>query len=326
MRWLPWALLHLFVAVLGTWAARRYALRRNLFDQPGERRSHTVATPRGGGIGIVVALLAGSVYWVSHAPDSTGAVAGFAVGLLMVAMIGWVDDHRPLSPWLRLMVHIVASAILGWTVYRATDQWLCGAIAFFASVALINIWNFMDGINGLAASQAALAALGVLLLSAHVDWLALGLLAACLGFLPFNFPKARIFMGDVGSGALGYCIAAMLAHAGGHERGIEWALLALPISAFMVDACMTLGLRMLKRERWWAPHTQHVYQHWVKHGRGHTFVTFAYAVFSLCAAVSAIILRIDGVTGGEAILAVAGWYLSALILWLILRNKFKELN
>ena len=154
--WL-WCALHLLIAALATWGLRRYALQRRLLDHPGERRSHTVATPRGGGMAIVVALLTGCLVASFVWPTGRLSIAWFAAGLLLVAGVGWWDVHRPLSATLRFAIHALASVSLGLLVVRHTGQPLDGILAALASVVLINVWNFMDGINGLASSQAALA-------------------------------------------------------------------------------------------------------------------------------------------------------------------------
>ena len=145
-----WVLLHLVLAAGLTVLARRYAMARQLLDQPGERRSHRVATPRGGGISIVVATLTASIvlalYWPEHAP----VLWCFAAGLVLVAAVGWLDDHRPLSPWLRLVVQAVAGAILGAGLYGSGETMLTAALALVLVMVLVNVWNFMDGIDGLA--------------------------------------------------------------------------------------------------------------------------------------------------------------------------------
>ena len=114
--WPWWAGGAFAVACAGTWLARRYALRRRLIDQPGERHSHQVATPRGGGIAIVLALLPLLAWLAWRAPAERPLFVAVATGLLLVAGIGWLDDHRPLSPWLRLGVHVLASACLAFGV------------------------------------------------------------------------------------------------------------------------------------------------------------------------------------------------------------------
>lgn len=315
--WLPLATF--CVAVLATWAAIHYAIRRQLIDQPGERRSHSVSTPRGGGIGIVVSqLFACGVLAVMY-PAFAAGLAVFALGLLMVAGIGWWDDHRPLPALPRLLVHLLAALLLGLLVWQASHDPLKAVICVVLGVSLINIWNFMDGINGLASSQAILVGVGAaMLLPGPYALAGLVIAAGCLGFLPFNFPRARIFMGDVGSGALGYLMAGLLA------LGLVATDLALPIwlmlpTAFLIDAGFTLLSRILKGERWMQPHTQHVYQRLVKREWSHAGVTACYAFFTLCGITLATVFsRLPlgwGWAGGGV------WVAVATGIWLFLRRK-----
>lgn len=321
---ITWMLPSFLLAAAGTWLARRYALRFELLDQPGERRSHTVSTPRGGGISIVVCMLLGMAWMAVRVPQQAALMASLAVGLLLVAGIGWVDDHRPLPPLLRLAVQAIAALVLAAGFHRATGSLSTAAIAFVAVMVMVNVWNFMDGIDGLAASQAAIATAGLaLLLGAGVwFWLAAGLFAAIAGFLPFNFPRARIFLGDVGSGALGYLLAALLA--AGHQSmagRILWPLLLLPVSAFLIDAGFTLAMRMLRRERWWQPHVQHTYQVWARRLGRHAPVTLAYAVFSL----SAVILMLAALRWSQitTIWICCAWYGFAILAWARLRRDVR---
>lgn len=324
---MPWlvmgALLGLaLLSALLTWAARGYALRQQLMDQPGERRSHSVATPRGGGIAIVISLLvtAGVAIWAW--PESTPTVLVASLGLVLVAGIGWWDDHKPLSAMRRLLVHFIAAALLAGLVKVNGGSWLLAALVLVFTASLINIWNFMDGINGIAASQAVVAMLG---LAPVLPWpyslaaVALGL--ACLGFLPFNFPRARIFMGDVGSGALGYAVAAVLALAS-VRTDINWILLLVPVSPFLVDAGFTLLARIISGQRWMEPHTQHVYQRAVQAGASHPQVTgmyFALGLFSIT--VSNICSNLQ--PRWEAAVAIA-WFIALSVLWLLLRNGMRH--
>lgn len=323
---MPWLVmgallgLALLSAVL-TWAARGYALRQQLMDQPGERRSHSVATPRGGGIAIVISLLVTAAVAIWAWPESTPTVLVASLGLVLVAGIGWWDDHRPLPAMRRLLVHFIAAALLAGLVKVNGGSWLLAALVLLFTASLINIWNFMDGINGIAASQAVVAMLG---LAPVLPWpyslaaVALGL--ACLGFLPFNFPRARIFMGDVGSGALGYAVAAVLALAS-VRTDINWILLLVPVSPFLVDAGFTLLARIISGQRWMEPHTQHVYQRAVQAGASHPQVTgmyfalglFSITVFNVC---SNLQLR------WEAAVAIA-WFTALSVLWLLLRNGMR---
>lgn len=312
----------LAVAAVLTACARYYALRRNLLDQPGERRSHGVATPRGGGIAIVLTLLlaaaAGAVYW----PQARTALLVFGLGLALVAGIGWWDDHRPLPAVRRLLVHVVAASLLAGLVWNATGNPWQAALALLFTTSLINIWNFMDGINGIATTQAILAgAAFALVLPGPLALAGVVLALACLGFLPFNFPRARIFMGDVGSGALGYAVAALVCLAS-VATTVSWLLLLVPLTAFLVDAGFTLLARMLSGQRWMEPHTQHLYQRAVKGGATHTSVTGMYFVFGLFS-----ITVFNACTylqpRWEAAVAVT-WIISATGLWLLLRKGMRH--
>jgi UDP-N-acetylmuramyl pentapeptide phosphotransferase/UDP-N-acetylglucosamine-1-phosphate transferase len=315
-----WLALLAGISLLGTVIARRYALRRDLLDHPGERRSHVVSTPRGGGIGIVFAMLVamGALAWRDHGQAAAMALA--ATGLLLVAGIGWLDDHRPLSPWPRLAVHAIAACLLGAVAYRASGQAEAALFAFALAMVLVNIWNFMDGIDGIASLQALVVACACALLARDPSsrWLSLALAAACLGFLPMNLPRARIFLGDVGSGALGYILAlAMVLAATGTGRPASlstWMLVLLPASAFLVDAALTLVSRIVRGERWWTPHVGHAYQRWARVVGSHWPVTFAYAVWAAAAGVLACMSR----DWSEPSIMYVGsaWYLGGGILWL----------
>ncbi|APP74309.1 MraY family glycosyltransferase [Xanthomonas vesicatoria] len=319
--WL-WCALHVFVAALGTWLLRRYALHRRLLDQPGERRSHVVATPRGGGMAIVAAILLGcsaaSLLW----PEARVVVGWFAIGLILVAGVGWWDDHRPLSARLRFAIHLAASASLGSLVIYCTGDVTDGVLSAVASVVLINVWNFMDGINGLAASQAALAALAfAAVVPAGWSLAGLAVAAACLGFLPFNFPRARIFLGDGGSGALGYVLAALLALSvtGGQ---LSWWIAWMPLTAFLVDAGFTLVFRMFAGQRWWEPHAQHVYQRLARQLETHVPVTAVYFAFSLTAVCLYVLTRHDVL--GQQVWAGVVWGLGASASWYFLRDGLRN--
>jgi UDP-N-acetylmuramyl pentapeptide phosphotransferase/UDP-N-acetylglucosamine-1-phosphate transferase len=325
---LLWFGLYAAIGYAGAWLARRYALQRRLLDEPGERRSHTVATPRGGGVAIVAALSIAGLALILRQPIQIVSLAAGLVGLWLVAGIGWIDDHRPLSPWLRLAVHALASAIL------AAGLWLGGLnpeIALIAgglSVVLVNVWNFMDGIDGIAATQAALVAWVFAACAGGMvgGLLGLALIGSICGFLPFNLPKARLFLGDVGSGALGYALAwlAALALAGTPEP--LWPLLTLPLSAFLLDAGLTLASRMLRGERWWLPHVEHAYQRWARRTGSHPRIT---AAFALWTAIAVIIVGYNvsadrqGEVSGIASVVLAWWVMGAA-LWYGLRRRAND--
>lgn len=307
-----------------TWAALAYARRRRMIDHPGARRVHRRATPRGGGIAPVAVIVAGGVCQVFASRGADGALAACLGALALVAAIGWCDDHRPLSPLLRLLVHLLAAA-LAWLalggVPRTLGEGGAAALGIVAIAGLTNAWNFMDGIDGLATSQAA-AVLALLLVTGWAGgaWQGWGLLAlfALLGFLPFNAPHARIFLGDVGSGALGFLIAVMLLHVVGTGH-LAWPLALLPPSAFLIDAGLTLVTRMASGKPWWRAHREHLYQWLVRQRRAHAVVAAAYAAWTVLACAVAVFA--DGRP------APVRWALTLLVLssgalaWFALRRR-----
>jgi UDP-N-acetylmuramyl pentapeptide phosphotransferase/UDP-N-acetylglucosamine-1-phosphate transferase len=318
-----WLLLYLAIGAAGTWLARRYALGRRMLDQPGERRSHHLATPRGGGIAITAALLLAALWqaWRMQVAAEPGAmpVASFALGLLLVAGSGWLDDHRPVSPWKRLAVHVLASGQFALALWFAGAGSAAVMVAFLAPLVLTNVWNFMDGIDGLATSQAMLAAVAIALWATGAWWwLAWALLAASAGFLPWNLPRARIFLGDVGSGTLGFALGALLAAtlAGTREAG-AWLLL-LPLSAFLVDAGLTLGRRVLRGERWWTPHLEHAYQRLARRLGRHGPVTAVYASWTACPVV--VIMSSRDFSFTSISIWLLAWYASGAALWLLIQR------
>ncbi len=294
-----------------------YARRVGLMDVPSDRRSHAVVTPRGGGLSMVLVVGAGLAYFAIT--QQVRVAIGALVGLALVAAVGWLDDHKDLSVRVRLLAHFVASILLA--ASSGLPPWGM-ALTFVCAIVLINVWNFMDGINGIAASQAAVfaAVSAVLLTSPMAVWLSVLLLGACIGFLPFNFPRARIFMGDVGSGALGFLIAVLLSFGMRETHGILpiW-LLAFPLAPFLVDAGWTLLARILKREAWWTAHVTHVYQVWSRRLGAHLPVTLAYLVLALLGAGLAI--SIQGRDINFIKISLTLWYTVLSFAWWILRKQ-----
>lgn len=275
------------IGLLGTWVMRAYALRRDLLDHPNARSSHRAPTPRGGGVAIVAGFCLAATAWVLVSNDADAIRLWIAIvpPTLLVAGIGFVDDHRPLSARLRLLVHFVAAT---WLVCLLgglpTIPWpggdlplgLAGAVfAVVATVWCLNLYNFMDGIDGIAASEAVFVATAAALLGgtgspAFVPLIAVA--AAAAGFLTFNWPPARIFMGDAGSGFLGLALAGLLLaqHAAG-TLPIGAALILL--GAFLADATVTLLVRLRRGERLHEGHRSHAYQRATRRFGGHRPVT-----------------------------------------------------
>lgn len=308
------------ISAATTWVARRYALSRKLVDEPGERRSHAVATPRGGGVGPVVGFALAIV--VAGTQDGLPGAdwRWILASLLAVAGIGAWDDHRPLGAGIRLLVHALAGAVLA-GAFGLWGRDIGAAVGLLVgAVVLINVWNFMDGIDGIATTQAAIVAAAIMLVAdGGWWWLALAFTAAVLAFLPFNFPRARIFLGDVGSGTLGLALAALAQGAAhGSDRTAQHWLLVLPAAPFLADASLTLGRRVLRGEQWWTAHTQHLYQVLARR-HGHVAVTAAYSSLSL---VGAIYMAMAGTRGPAFTMAsVLLWYTACAALWALLQHR-----
>ncbi len=292
------------ISAAAVWLSIRYAQARRLLDLPGQRRSHTLPTPRGGGVGIVIAVLlcfCAPMFFSTQAGTRIFGIA-VAISLLMVAAVGWIDDHRPLSARIRILVHFAAALTLlllplllmtrsmpadGLVTWEPVLIVVClTAVVATLIVWSINLHNFMDGINGLLACQAIFVFVALAVACASADqtqtmWQLLVLAAATLGFLPFNFPRARIFMGDVGSGALGLLIAIALGLAFGSLRPALFTGI-IACSAFVTDATCTLLSRMLRGRRWYSAHHEHLYQWMTRSGMSHARVVAWYMAWNLC--------------------------------------------
>lgn len=276
-------------------AVHRYALRRRVLDVPTERSSHAAPTPRGGGLGIAVTIAVAVAALASTAAIAVRDAAGLLGGLVLVATIGWLDDHRPIGPGVRAVVQVIAVAwalaMIG--VPEALDAGVARVplgpsaplVYAIAVVWLINLYNFMDGTDGIAATEGLAVALAAALLFAHAGapgwaYAAAAIGGACAGFLPWNWAPAKIFMGDVGSYALGFAFGALalIGERDGSVPALVWAVL---LAAFAWDATFTLLARIRAGERWYAPHKRHAYQRCVQLGHGHAAVALGVLALNL---------------------------------------------
>lgn len=298
---LAWAGGCFAAALVLTRLLRDFARRRHLLDHPNERSAHAAPTPRLGGIGLMVPFLAAGLALAARAPAS-GAELLLLAATLFIAGVGLVDDLRPLPARVRFGAQVLAAAVVvlsqGERLRPALwplDAWL--PLPLLALVAVVwvvwatNLYNFMDGIDGLAGGQAVLASLGLAgaALASGDGRLALLLLllaASAAGFLRYNLPKASIFMGDAGSTAIGFFLAALPFL--GRERPVPVLAVALALALFVLDATTTLVRRLLRGERWYAAHRTHLYQQPLAWGVPHGRITYtAYAGMALVAGLAA---------------------------------------
>ncbi len=309
------------LSVLLTGLLRRYALR-HLLDLPSARSSHSVPTPRGGGVAIVLAFFSGlPPVWAAGLIDSALLLALLGAGGSM-ALLGFVDDHRPLPARVRLVGHGLAALwvlyclgglpplpLWGMSLELGAAGWVLGLLYL---VWLLNLYNFMDGIDGIASLEALSVCLGgvlLLMLTGGEGSAVLLLLAAAVaGFLYWNLPPARIFMGDAGSCFLGISLGVLSLHAAAQQPVLLWSWLIL-LGVFIVDASWTLLRRLLRGEVLYKAHCSHAYQRAARRWGSHRRVSIAVTLINLLWLLPL------------ALLVATGWLegLSGLLLaWLLL--------
>lgn len=313
--WLVYSIIVLLISLLLTWALRRYALSHSLMDVPNARSSHSVPTPRGGGVAIVVAFsLATGALLATGIIDSAIGWALLGAGVA-VALLGFLDDHGHIAARWRLLGHFSAAvwvllwlqalppiALFGMSVDMGWFGYLIGSLYL---VWMLNLYNFMDGIDGIASVEAICVCLGACLLY----WLSgfdqliilpLMLAAAAGGFLFWNFPPARIFMGDAGSGFLGIILGVLSLQAAWASSQLFWCWLIL-LGVFIVDATLTLVRRLARGDKVYEAHRSHGYQFASRQHGKHLPVTLGVAALNLLwllpIAVCVMLFDLDGFLG-----------------------------
>ena len=292
---------------LGTRVLIAALRQRAVLDLPNERSSHLAPTPRGGGIALIAASLAAWLCLVAAGalPPSVLVVALAAAGL---ALISWFDDLRGLSPGIRLLAQFAAVVAGLWVLPQGAifQGWLPRGLDTAAAALLwvwfVNLFNFMDGIDGIAGGEAAAIGIGVALVAGTGGVFELiapsvAVAAAALGFLVWNWQPARIFMGDVGSVPLGYLLGYLLLALA--ARGAWAPAVILPLY-FLADATLTLLRRLARGERVWQAHREHFYQRAVQRGLRHDAVVRR-------------VLATDSALIASAWAAAKGWGFAALV-------------
>lgn len=273
-----------------TWLVRRYTLSAGILDRSSARSSHVGEVPRGGGLAIVMTLFIGlSILWSSNAFGEPRIPVELLVTMVLMALVGWLDDLRILTVWHKFAALFLVSAVMAWFVgplseiefagYRIETGAMAPVLTVLWIFGLANSYNFMDGIDGLAAGQGAVAgcAFGVWFTLAGAHALALfcyALMAACMGFLLWNWSPARIFMGDIGSLALGGTFA-VLTVIGYKYYSFPVGAAVLLFGVFIADTFITFVRRAAAGKQVWSAHREHYYQRAVQSGYSHSQVTVA---------------------------------------------------
>jgi Fuc2NAc and GlcNAc transferase len=292
--------------------ARAFALSHGVLDVPNDRSSHNTPTPSGGGVAIVASTIAAASVLSWRGLLDMPLYLALCGGGVAIAAVGFLDDRRSLPAGIRLAAHLGAalwalfclgglpSLCIGhWTVHFGWVGYVLGALGIGWT---LNLFNFMDGIDGIAAAEAAFIVWGGTLLAvasgsgtgACAMGLAVG--AACCGFLRWNWPPAKIFMGDVGSGYLGYLIG-VLALASARENSVALLVWLILGGVFFSDATVTLVRRSLRGERVYEAHRTHAYQLLARRWHSHRSATGAVVIVNLvwllpCAAVASFYPRL----------------------------------
>ena len=285
--------------ILSAWLTRflcHPAAPFQILDHPNERSLHERPTPRGGGLAILIAfLVCGAAVSLFYPPRG---LAEITLGILVVSIVSFLDDRHSVPPIYRFLAHGIAAAVIlygGFSLQKleipgVTWHWSHVAGSLFSAVFIvwmINLYNFMDGMDGFAGGMAVsgfgtFAILGWM--AGHDAFMAINLViaAAAAGFLIFNFPPARIFMGDIGSSTLGL-MAAMLSLWGARDGIFPFWIALLVFSPFIADSTITLVQRLLRREKIWRAHKTHFYQQLVQAGWGHRrTVLLEYIIMAGC--------------------------------------------
>lgn len=333
-----WFSVSLFAGVVSyfscTWALS-LAKKSGMIALPGERQSHLHATPTGGGLGLVLSIVITALclelivslpafWWQRMLP-----------GVLLLALVGWRDDKIPVSSLVRLLIQLAVSVWLigfgGWEFsLKDTVVWVATILAM---IWLMNVYNFMDGSNGMAGFQGVFAAVIMAIFfqagGEHaMALIALAVAAACAGFLPLNFPNAKVFMGDVSSVPLGFIFASFAVY-GIHSGSLSLPVSILIMSVFLVDATLTLLARAFRGERWYTAHAHHVYQRLIALGWPHRRVLVVYQTINLFLVLPVIVLatiypQYAIATVGLTLLVLAiAWHITNWRLGMTAEARFK---
>ena len=313
-------LISFLIGGAGAWIIVKWGFKLSLFDKPNLRSSHKTVTPKGGGIGILAAFFVCSI--------GLSIPKSFWIPAVFISLFSFWGDRSEITPKIRLMFQFAAGTILliGILMEKQTGialYVLLPLLAIFV-VGTANFYNFMDGINGISGITGIIG-FGMIAFYAlnygnnsHLSTLAICLSISCVGFLPFNIPKARVFMGDVGSILLGFVFAVMVVYLS--KSFLDFVCLAGFLFPFYADELTTMMIRIRDGEKLSHPHRRHLYQLLAnEYSIQHWKVSFGYGLFQLFVGISVLILRSAGSVA--VISALILYFCTFTILSFILRNK-----
>lgn len=247
------------------------AIALHIVDQPNHRSAHEDVVPTGSGVSFILVFCLALMLIIQAEWGAPSLIFQLLPPLLLVAVVGFVDDLKPVPWWIRAPIHVLSA---GWIILMVGfptlnvlghnfELGLAGSLFGVAALVwLLNLYNFMDGIDGIAMGEAvfvlaAASILAVFTTAENINQPILVLLSCCVGFLVINWPKARVFMGDAGSGFLGLMFGILILA----ETLIPlWAWLIL-LGWFITDACLTIAIRLIRGEKIHEAHNVHAYQH-----------------------------------------------------------------
>ena len=282
------------LTLLFTGYMRHYALKKNIIDNPNERSSHSVPTPRGGGVAVVCSYLLAMAVLIYSQQLTLHIGLILMVAGFVIALLGFLDDHGHINSMLRLAIHflVAIAAVISLGGFAEVTVFNDIQLGFFANIIavlflvwLLNLYNFMDGINGIASVEAITTTVSMailyFLLNTSLNSDMLWLLAACVfGFLLWNFPKAKIFMGDACSGFLGLTLG-ILALIALKENLALFCAWIICLGVFVVDATYTLIKRVVNGYKMYDAHRSHSYQILSRKWNSHTPVTLVVVAINL---------------------------------------------
>lgn len=324
----------LLLAYLVTFPVRIFGQRMKILDKPGHRSSHTTVVPRTGGIAIILAMVPALAL---TSETSTPFVIGI-IAALFIAAISFIDDVITIPSIPRLLAHLLAAGVVikflriemvELDLFGTTVQlpyWLALIVPVVFVAGFTNFFNFMDGINGIAAIQGLFGGLTIAILlhmggGTNRVLAAAALAGACAGFIPHNFPRARIFMGDAGSTILGFLLAMLAVMGARHVKlpHVPFVALVMPLGLFIYDTVFTLFKRVLRRENFLKAHREHHYQLLVRCGWSHIRVTLIQAGLMLLCSVAALTYAWSPAVGRICVLA---GLLSVFVTYSVLVHRY----